>query len=52
MILVATPTWNRRAIVTLTAAALQASDRRPEDTDYFVTDDASTEYSEEDLKAL
>ena len=52
MILVATPTWNRRAIVTLTAAALKASERRPEDTDYLVTDDASTEYSEEDLKAL
>lgn len=51
-VLVATPTWNRLAIVTLTAAALQASDRRPEDTDYLVTDDASTEYSEEDLKAL
>ena len=52
MILVATPTWNRRAIVTLTAAALQVSDRRPEDTDYLVTDDASTEFNEEDLKAL
>lgn len=51
-VLIATPTWNRRAIVTLTAAALQASERRPEDTDYLVTDDASTEYSEEDLKAL
>ena len=50
--LVATPTWNRRAIVTLTAAALAASDRRPEDTDYLVTDDASTEFNEEDLKAL
>ena len=52
MILVATPTWNRRAIVTLTAAGLAASDRRSEETDYLVTDDASTEYSEEDLKAL
>jgi hypothetical protein len=52
MILIATPTWNRRAIVTLTAAGLAASDRRPEDTDYLVTDDASTEYTEEDLKAL
>ena len=51
-VLIATPTWNRRAIVTLTATALQASDRRPEDTDYLVTDDASTEYNEEDLKAL
>jgi len=51
-VLIATPTWNRRAIVSLTAAALQVSDRRPEDTDYLVTDDASTEYTEEDLKAL
>jgi hypothetical protein len=52
MILVATPTWNRRAIVTLTAAGLAASDRRPDETDYLVTDDASTEFNEEDLKAL
>ena len=51
-VLVATPSWNRRAILTLTAAALAASDRRLEDTDYLITDDASTEYSEEDLKAL
>jgi hypothetical protein len=51
-VLVATPSWNRRAILTQTAAALAASDRRPADTDYLVTDDASTEYSEEDLKAL
>ena len=49
-VLVATPSWNRRSIITLTAAALAASDLRQEDTDYLVTDDASTEFNEEDLK--
>ena len=51
-ILVATPTWNRRNIVTLMATSLATSDRRPEDTDYLITDDASTEYSEEDLRTM
>ena len=50
-ILVATPTWNRRSIVKLTAAGLAASDLRKEDTDYLVTDDASTEFNEEELTA-
>jgi hypothetical protein len=51
-VLVATPSWNRRPIISLLAASLQASDLRLEDTEYIISDDASTEYSEEDLKTM
>jgi hypothetical protein len=51
-ILVATPTWNRRNIVTLMATSLATSDLRHVDTDYLITDDASTEYSEKDLRIM
>lgn len=50
--LIATPSWNRRNIIQLAAAALHASDLRLDNTDYIISDDASTEYSENDLKTL
>ena len=51
-VFVATPTWNRLSIITLTAAALKESDLCLDRTEYMVTDDASNEYSEADLVAL
>ena len=51
-VLVATPSWNRKSIITLVATALKESELALDTTDYLVSDDASTEYSEVDLKAM
>lgn len=51
-VLIATPTWNRKDILRLTAEALQASDLRLDTTDYIISDDASTEFTEDELKTM
>ena len=51
-ILVATPSWNRKAIISLMAESLQLSELDLKNTDYLVSDDASTEYSEEELRVM
>lgn len=51
-VFVATPSWNRKNIVSLMAQSLKESDLALNTTDYMISDDASTEYSEADLQAL
>jgi hypothetical protein len=51
-ILVATPSWNRKAIITLMAESLRLSELDLMNTEYLVSDDASTEYSEADLRVM
>ena len=51
-ILVATPSWNRKAILSLMAESLQLSELDLLNTEYLVSDDASTEFSEADLRAM
>jgi len=51
-ILVATPSWNRKSIISLMAESLQASELDLQNTDYLVSDDASTEYSGAELQVM